>query len=187
MTKQIDLLGQTFGRLTVVAQSESSGEGKTRWLCKCECGNETIVYGRYLRNGKSKSCGCWRKDYLSASPRIKHGHTSGDKAKRHSKTYNSWRGMIQRANNPNFTQYEYWGGRGIIVCERWLFFQNFLEDMGENPGKGYSIDRIDNEGNYEPSNCRWATRSEQNKNRRSYTRTKVVPPSPDMALIDTFF
>ena len=146
----------------------------------CDCGNETTVYGKFLLDGRSSSCGCFRKEYNAANPHIKHGHTSGDQAKRHSKTYNSWRSMVQRTTNPNHAQFELWGGRGITVCERWLKFENFLEDMGEHPGQGYSLERMNNNGNYEPSNCRWATISDQNRNRRPYHRKKNrcdLPPA----------
>lgn len=174
MSAPINLLGQVFERLTVIEQLPSSKDGKTRWRCRCECGNETEVYGKYLRTGKTKSCGCFRKDYLSKNPRIKHGHTANGGNTRSSRTYSSWSSMIQRTENPNHKQFYLYGGRGIKICDRWRSsFQNFLDDMGECP-EGKSIDRINNDLGYFPENCRWATASEQNKNRRTWIRRKIM-------------
>lgn len=150
-------IGQRFGRLVVLGLSDYK---RYRILCKCDCGNIVPIYKYNLRDGISKSCGCLRNEIVT-----KHGHNTDKKGK--SPTYSSWDGIIQRCNNPNCKAYKHYGGRGITVCERWNKFENFLADMGENPSKGYSIDRIDVNGNYEPSNCRWATAKEQSRNKRA--------------------
>ena len=130
--------------------------GNYRWLCECNCGTEKIILGSNLKRGHTKSCGCLLREGNNTT----HGHSKKGKI---SKTYDSWHSMIQRCTNPNNIAYHDYCGRGITVCKRWLKFENFLEDMGEVP-IGYSIDRIDNDGNYCKSNCRWSTRSEQQRN-----------------------
>lgn len=143
---KIDLVGQKFGKWSVVSRVAGS-----MWLCRCDCGIERPVSGSSLTLGKSK--GCW-----SCHSR-KHGMEG-------STTYNIWAGLIQRCTNPKSAGYPRYGGRGINVCDRWRkSFAAFLEDMGERPD-GLSIERINNAGNYEPSNCKWATQSEQIRNRK---------------------
>lgn len=127
--------------------------------CACDCGTEhTIEWGKW---GKTKSCGCLQRDTVAAKNRQSRTHGMSK-----TKTYRVWVAMIQRCTDPNATGYANWGGRGIAVCERWRnSFEAFLADMGERP-EGCSIDRIDNDGNYEPGNVRWATALEQTQNRR---------------------
>lgn len=154
------LSGSRFGRLVVI--SESTVRTKYRYFgCLCDCGNSASVRGDYLRSGKTKSCGCIARE-TTAARNLRHGHTVGGKL---SGAFNSWRGIIERCLNRTGKMYENYGGRGITVCDRWMTFESFLSDMGERP-LGCSIDRIDNNGNYEPGNCRWATPSQQSSNTR---------------------
>ncbi len=171
MTQREDLRGQQFGRLVVDGGPRLRGN-QTEWFCKCVCGEWGWFGARHMKAGRTTSCGCVMREVNSRlmSERFTvHGHSSRSQL---TPTYRSWHAMRQRCRDPQVRNYRYYGGRGIAVCERWSnSFQNFLADMGERP-MGSSIDRINNDGNYEPSNCRWATASEQNRNRRTPQRRK---------------
>lgn len=165
MPNKLDISGQRFGRLVAIRQSENKG-GFTQWECACDCGNRVVTYTNGLRSGHAKSCGCLKAE--KAKQRAIHGHCSGNTT---SATYGSWVAMINRCTKPKHVAFKYYGGRGISVCRRWLTFQNFLDDMGPRID-GTTIDRVNNNGNYEPGNCRWATDAEQRANRSSATGKK---------------
>ncbi len=156
----IDMLGQRFGRLTIIEKAENSKTGHTRWLCQCDCGNKIIVLTTNLRRGCTQSCGCYRMECQSKRKKT-HGMS-----KRKDSIYATWAAMKQRCNNSNAKAFPLYGGRGIKVCDRWNSFENFLADMGERP-RGMSIHRKNNDGNYEKDNCIWATRKQQTNTRSS--------------------
>lgn len=159
----LNLTGQRCGKLVAI---RSLGEGKNRkvfWLCQCDCGKTVEVKVQLFREEKVQSCGCLNRQPITGSASFTHGHAPRSKVTR---TYQTWQGMLQRCTNPLNPKFQDYGGRGITVCERWQTFENFLADMGIRPN-GLSIDRINNDGNYEPGNCKWATRKEQMNNTRS--------------------
>jgi hypothetical protein len=160
-----DITGQQFGRLLVLwpAGFRNRTGKNLAWSCSCSCGKTSVAIGASLRTGHTQSCGCLRHEILRERSTI-HGH---GRQGQHSSTYVAWHNMRRRCSDPKNKDYRHYGGRGISVCPRWRdSFAAFLEDMGEKPAPDLSLDRINNDGNYEPSNCRWATQSEQLLNQR---------------------
>lgn len=153
-----NIVGNKFGRLTVMSFAGTSS-GRSRWDCRCDCGNTIIVVGGSLISGNTKSCGCFNLEGRR-NRKLTHGQHG-------SPEYNTWGHMIARCERPSCKDFQYYGARGIKVCDRWREFSNFFADMGKKPSPKHSIDRINNNGNYEPSNCYWATHKEQMRNRRT--------------------
>lgn len=164
MGKLIDITGQKFGRLLVIERSGATPDGKATWRCKCDCGNECIVSGKYLRGGNTKSCGCLHKEQLV--------HRSSTHKMTSSRLYRIWHNMISRCSLTSVPCYPYYGGRGIAVCTEWKeSFEAFNEwSLHNGYDDSLTLDRINNDGNYSPDNCRWVTMKEQCKNRRRKTK-----------------
>lgn len=164
--KRADINGVKFDRLLVVVSVGKDKRNNILWDCICECGNRRVVRTSDLTSGKTKSCGCDIGDRIS-NGRSKNWYNNKFTPKEIKLLYDSYLKMKGRCYNVKRKDYERYGGRGIIVCDRWLeSFDNYYEDMGNKPSPNHSVDRIDNNGNYEPSNCKWSTYAEQNRNRR---------------------
>lgn len=159
LTMKSVFIGERFGRWTVL-------KPPTEVLCRCDCGNEKLVDAISLRSGRSQSCGCLRAERMTIRFR-KHGHCGNNAP---TTEYHIWSAMIQRCTNPRNTDFHNYGGRGISVCQEWRdSFELFLNDVGRRP-RNLTLDRIDNNGNYEPGNVRWATKSQQTRNSRRWQR-----------------
>ena len=163
MPRFVDRTGQKFGKLTVLARNGTNHYKKVMWHCRCDCGNELDVVAGALVTGNTSSCGCGIKEAIT-----KHGGTGKG-------SYNTWRAMMRRCYNPQDKDYHRYGGKGVMVCDRWNEYANFAADMGEPKGDE-TLDRINTYGNYEPENCRWAGVKTQNRNIRvrSNSRTGYI-------------
>lgn len=167
------LVGEKFGRLEVIEDLGASA-GRHLVRCLCQCGAVKAVALGHLRNGNTKSCGCYRRDMhlpggIVANINYRHGHSTAGETP----TYCSWRAMINRCQNPNDPRYKDYGGRGITVCDSWKKFPAFLADMGERP-EGKTLDRAENDLGYDANNCKWSTPTEQIRNRRNSKHVAVV-------------
>lgn len=169
MSASVDITGMTFGHLTVLHRAGSNQHKMATWMCRCGCDNGTIVIvtTNALKTGHTKSCGCSRRD--CGIRQLRHGHTT---KRQQSLTYKSWASMLQRCENDRNPAYDSYGGRGIVVCERWRIFDNFLDDMGTRP-HGTTIDRRNGDLGYYLENCRWAPSIVQVRNRRTVKLNEV--------------
>ena len=165
MPKKIEMTGRKFGRLTVLREASKRISNRVTWECLCDCGNIKMATALSLRNGHTQSYGC-----LSIEMTIGRSTTHGMPKK--SRAYKSWDYMLSRCRNKKDSGYKYYGGRGIKVCDRWLNFENFFKDMGECPPT-LTIERINNNGDYEPSNCYWTSRAMQSRNQRTRKNSKT--------------
>jgi hypothetical protein len=158
MSKVIDLIGKVFGRLTVIERVENNKSGRSMWRCRCECGKECIVLGKYLLNGGTRSCGCLKVEELKKR--------SSSHKMSNTPLYKKWQIMNTRCNNSNRDHYQWYGGKGIKVCEEWRKFENFYNWAMENGySDGLTIERVDISKDYEPNNCKWITLKEQSFNK----------------------
>ncbi len=162
------MIGRKFGRLTVLEEvPERAPDRRIRFKCQCDCGRTWVTAGSNLRRGYTRSCGCLSSDVTSEFNKETKSKLVEGVATRHHPLFGTWVAMKQRCYNPKHTYYEYYGGKGVKVCERWVdSFANFVEDMGERPD-GYTLDRVDGGEEYSPDNCRWADWNTQGLNKKS--------------------
>lgn len=163
MSKEVNIAGIKFNRLTALRKEFVNNKYTGNWICNCECGKQVSVSKRNIVSGITKSCGCYKIQEFKKRV-TKHGLICGGK----SPEYHTWISIKRRCYNKNTGDYPMYGGRGIVVCDRWInSFSNFLQDMGVRPGPRYSIDRINNDLGYGPENCKWVTNATQSRNRSS--------------------
>ena len=173
MPKLIDITGQTFGRLTALRTASRNADRRMLWHCRCTCGQEILASGKLLREGRIKSCGCW-KSALCAQVQTKHGESF-------TRLHRIWTGIKTRCTNPHCKAFPRYGGRGIRLCDEWREY-TFFRDWARTNGYAdhLTIDRINNDGHYEPNNCRWASYAEQNRNQRSRGRGSQANAASDI-------
>lgn len=160
MGKFIDISGQRFGRLTVIKRAKNRGEA-TAWLCRCDCGNEKVIRTTSIKEGRTKSCGCFNHEVrVNQKIFLVHGMS-------HDKQFTIWTNMKRRCSDRESKDYKNYGGRGITVCNEWMTLEGFWRDMKDGYEEGLTLDRIDVNGNYCKENCKWSTPIEQSNNRRS--------------------
>ena len=170
MSAALDISGRRFVRLVVVKRTDNV-RGRTMWQCVCDCGVQTIVRGSALTSNNSRSCGCLVRDSMREI-----GEMNGTHRMSRTAEYGSWSNMMRRCYDKKNNRYRLYGALGVIVCDQWRdSFEVFLQDIGFKPSPAHSLDRYpDNAGNYEPGNCRWATLSQQNKNRKPFNRKRTI-------------
>lgn len=173
----IDLTGMKFNKLTVQSKSDFKKHSNIYWNCICDCGNFHLIDSHSLKSGHTKSCGCFKKE-MAGIQRKTHGHSK-------TKIYMLWGKMIERCTKKNSKDYKYYGARGITVCDEWMDFNVFLNDMG-HPCRGMSLDRKDNNQGYSKENCKWSTREEQTNNMRSNILIKIPETTMTMAQFSIF-
>jgi hypothetical protein len=162
MGNYIDMTNKRFGRLLVITRDFISCSSGIRWICKCDCGNVKSISGMKLRSGNTRSCRCLDTE-MTIARTTKHGESHK------TPEYYIWKSMRQRCNTLTYKSFNYYGGRGIKVCDRWNNYSNFIKDMGRRPTPKHQLDRINVNGNYEPNNCRWITQTENANNKRNNT------------------